>query len=128
MRAFILPSKKNVILDSFRQILELLPFKFELDCKGSSGYFYTDPAHPLVTRACTILKKKTYNLMFEDELPKEQEGASDARYATQFKVPVIDLGPLGGNIHGPNEFIDIDSMIQFSSLYRDISEALLADF
>jgi succinyl-diaminopimelate desuccinylase len=68
---------------------------------------------------------KEYNLMDEDELPKEQEGASDARYATMFGVPAIDIGPKGGNIHGDNEYIDIESMIQFSSIYEDIVRRLL---
>jgi succinyl-diaminopimelate desuccinylase len=124
VRAFVSPSKKDIILDSFKNTLEILPIKYKLECKGSSGYFYTDPLHPLVTQACDILKEKPYNLMDEDELPKEQEGASDARYATKFNIPVIDLGPKGDNIHGPNEFIDINSMIQFISLYRDIAQKL----
>ncbi len=127
VRAFLSPSRKDSLIESFNKRLEILPIDIQLDCKGSSGYFYTDPLHPLVTQACKVMRSEKYKFMGENELPREQEGASDARYASQFNVPVIDLGPKGGNVHGSNEYIHIDSMIQFASLYRDIVILLISE-
>ena len=63
--------------------------------------------------------------MGRHEEPIEQEGASDARYATSHNIPVIDLGPKGGNVHGSNEYIDLQSMIHFSKIYHDIVSKLV---
>jgi succinyl-diaminopimelate desuccinylase len=118
VRAFLSADKTNLLCDAFRQRLGTLANEAEVTCPGSSGYFYTSIENPLVTTASKVLKK--YSLPSE---ACEQEGASDARYASG--VPVIDLGPKGGNIHGNNEFIDIASMKQFASIYEEIVIKLL---
>ncbi|MHA1993151.1 MAG: M20/M25/M40 family metallo-hydrolase [Candidatus Hodarchaeales archaeon] len=123
VRAFLSPKDKEQLISAVSNCIGDLASQFKIECRGSSGYFYTDPSDPLVLTSTEVMKE--YNLMDEDELPKEQEGASDARYATMFGVPAIDIGPKGGNIHGDNEYIDLESMIQFSSIYEDIVRRLL---
>jgi succinyl-diaminopimelate desuccinylase len=118
VRAFLSADKVNSLCDAFRQRLGVLANKAEVTCPGSSGYFHTSIENPLVTTASKVLEN--YSLPSE---ACEQEGASDARYASG--IPVIDLGPKGGNIHGNNEFIDIASMKQFASIYEEIVTRLL---
>ncbi len=123
IRAFISSENKEELTSAIEARLGSFTDQVQIECKGSSGYFYTDPTDPLVTISTEVLRK--HNLMEKEEPPREQEGASDARYASMYGVPVIDLGPKGGNIHGDNEYIDLDSMVQFSSIYEDIVTNLL---
>lgn len=40
-------------------------------------------------------------------------GASDANFAAALGIPVIDgLGPVGGELHGVDEYIEIDSLVE----------------
>lgn len=44
---------------------------------------------------------------------KPTYGASDARHFASLNIPVLMIKPIGGDIHGDNENIDIDSCIKF---------------
>ena len=115
-------SRKNLL----EAIKKQIPSTFKcLDVKstGSSGYFYTNPQNELVTTANEVLKQ--FKLIDNDAMPIEQEGASDARYVTSYNIPVIDLGPKGGNIHGDDEYINLVSMVEFSKVYTEIIKTLL---
>ena len=46
-------------------------------------------------------------------------GTSDARFLSERGIPVIMSRPLVGNIHRPDEWIDIASMLQY---YRMLQE------
>ncbi|MFX0122402.1 MAG: M20/M25/M40 family metallo-hydrolase [Candidatus Hodarchaeota archaeon] len=118
VRAFLSSKKTNILVNAFKHRLDELAKDAEISCPGSSGYFHTSIENPLVITASNILEK--HSLPSE---PCEQEGASDARYT--HGIPVIDLGPKGGNIHGSNEYIDIVSMKQFAIIYEEIISHLL---
>ncbi|UCG02505.1 MAG: M20/M25/M40 family metallo-hydrolase [Candidatus Heimdallarchaeota archaeon] len=118
VRAFLSSEKIKVLVNAFKQRLEELATEAIISCPGSSGYFHTPIDDLLVKTASKVLKK--YSLPSD---PCEQEGASDARYTSG--IPVIDLGPKGGNIHGSNEFIDLASMKQFATIYEEIVMRLL---
>ena len=120
VRAFLSSEKTDLLIDSFKQRLEELVPETTITCPGTSGYFYTSKDSPLVTIASEILE--------EHSLPSEaceQEGASDSRYVSVFQIPVIDLGSKGGNIHGTDEYIDLESMKKFASIYEEIVSRLL---
>ncbi|MFX1282678.1 MAG: M20/M25/M40 family metallo-hydrolase [Promethearchaeota archaeon] len=118
VRAFLSSKKTNILINAFKQRLDELATEAEISCPGTSGYFHTPIDNPLVRVTSDVLEK--YSLPSD---PCEQEGASDARYASD--IPVIDLGPRGGNIHGTDEFIDLASMKEFSSIYEEIVTRLL---
>jgi len=66
-----------------------------------------DPDHPFVAafKACS-----------ENMLGREVEiiGATwglDTRFAQYFSMPALTFGPNGGNIHGVNEYVELDSLI-----------------
>jgi succinyl-diaminopimelate desuccinylase len=120
VRAFLSSNKKDALIKSFSTRMNDLKDVSIITCSGSTGYFCTPVDNPLVRIACKILKD--HQKPFE---PCEQEGASDARYASEFGVPVIDLGPEGGRIHGNNEYIILDSLKEFSSIYSEIISHLI---
>ena len=49
-------------------------------------------------------------------------GASDARHFTDYKIPVLMIKPIGGDIHQSTEWINLDSCIQFSNGLRNFLE------
>ena len=123
VRAFLFPENKELLIEALNNRLGLFSRKCQIQCSGSSGFFHTEITNPLVTESTQVMKD--HLLMGQYEEPIEQEGASDARYATSHNIPVIDLGPKGGNIHGSNEYIDLKSMIHFSKVYHDIVAKLI---
>ena len=120
VRAFLSSEKTSLLIEAFNEQLEELASIARISSPGTSGYFNTPTDNLLV---------KTANKTLENHLMSskscEQEGASDARYASEQNIPVIDLGPRGGNIHGTDEFIDLNSMKEFASIYKEIVSRLL---
>lgn len=53
----------------------------------------------------------------------QESGGSDARFLHSHGIPVLMSQPLVGNLHAPDEWIDIDSMVTY---YR-VCEAYLAE-
>lgn len=52
-------------------------------------------------------------------------GASDTRYFTDLGIPGVELGPGGGNEHGPNEFTYTSGLEDLVKIYRDVFTALV---
>lgn len=46
------------------------------------------------------------------------DGGSDARFIAACGIPVLMSRPLVGNLHGKDEWIDIDSMLTFYRIYQ----------
>jgi succinyl-diaminopimelate desuccinylase len=56
----------------------------------------------------------------------ERQGASDSRYFSPRGIDCIDFGPLGGNIHGPNEFVVLSSLERTAKFYTELVIRLIA--
>jgi glutamate carboxypeptidase len=55
-------------------------------------------------------------------------GASDGNTTSGLGVPTIDgLGPIGGLDHGPDEYVDLDSIVPRTTLLAGLLEAIGAD-
>ena len=112
-------------VDSVRKALESTlneavgPDRYYLDIRGGRGYLYTSPESRLVKIARMIAKSMGLN----DE-PVEAGGASDSRYFSPRGVEAIDYGPLGGNIHGPDEYVYVDHLEKAVEFYRRVAAAL----
>ena len=52
-------------------------------------------------------------------------GTSDARFLSRRGIPVIVSGPVVGNVHSPEEWIDIASMVQYYRIARTFIERRL---
>ena len=53
------------------------------------------------------------------------EGASDARYFTQYKIPVIISKPICGGHHSDHEWLDLDSLRPYSDILHDFTTQLI---
>ena len=54
------------------------------------------------------------------------DGGSDARFFSEHGIPVVISRPFVGNLHAVDEWIDIDSMVQFYRIYEKyLTEKLL---
>jgi succinyl-diaminopimelate desuccinylase len=89
--------------------------------KDKAGFLFTDPGEPFVKTVLDILQEN-------GEVAKAVEGAgaADCRYFTPLGVKAIDFGPKGGNVHGPNEYVEIPSLQKLPHIYVQIIENLLA--
>lgn len=90
-----------------------------LEVKGGSGYLYTSRDARLVKIA-----SEANSLLGLDPEPVEAGGASDSRYFSPRGVEAIDYGPLGYNIHGPDERVSIDHLLKAVRFYRSIAERI----
>jgi len=55
-------------------------------------------------------------------------GASDANVLASFGLPVLDgLGPIGGLDHGPDEYIEADSLVPRAALVAGLMQRILSE-
>lgn len=91
----------------------------EIEVRSGHGYLYTNKNSILVRIAKQVLEEINVK-------PKiiELPGASDSRYFSPIGIECIDIGPIGGNIHGPNEWVELWSVIKLVKFYKKIPIAL----
>jgi len=100
-------------------VLENIP-EAEVEIRGGIGYLYTDKNEDIVMHSLNILKE-----LGVESKTMEGAGASDSRYFAPIGVKCIDFGPLGGNVHGPNEYVVIDSLYTTAKFYEKLALKLL---
>jgi len=66
-----------------------------------------DPNHPFVL----AFKSSADKILKSDTVIAGVTWGMDTRFAPYFNMPAISFGPDGGNIHGVNEYVDLDSLI-----------------
>jgi len=103
-----------------RVLEEALPGA-SLSVAGGAGYLYTSPSARIVREASAV----NASLGLKPD-PVEAGGASDSRYFSPKGVEAIDYGPLGGNIHGPDEWVSIPHLLKAVEFYRRLLERLHA--
>ena len=85
-----------------------------------AGYLFTHPEERIVRAMLETLKE-----FGESVEPVEGPGAADSRFFTPYGVKAIDFGPKGGNIHGPNEYVSIESLKILPEVYKKVALKLL---
>ncbi|MFL7808808.1 MAG: M20/M25/M40 family metallo-hydrolase, partial [Anaerolineae bacterium] len=53
------------------------------------------------------------------------EGITDANVFAEKGIPCLHLGPVRGNVHQPNEYVDIDGLAPLSTMYALIAARFL---
>ncbi|NMM61787.1 M20/M25/M40 family metallo-hydrolase [Clostridium sp. P21] len=48
-----------------------------------------------------------------------QHGSADTRFYSKYDIPAVEFGPTGGNWHGDNEFVIIDSIYTYEQMLID---------
>jgi len=89
--------------------------------KEKAGFLFTDPKEPFVQTVLQVLKENG-----ERAKAVEGAGAADSRYFTPLGVKAIDFGPKGGNVHGPNEYVEVSSLKKLPHVYVQIIDKLLS--
>ncbi|MGC9153078.1 MAG: M20/M25/M40 family metallo-hydrolase [Vulcanisaeta sp.] len=84
------------------------------------GYLYTPRDSRLVRLASEVLTE-----LGLDARVVEMAGASDARYFSPLGIETIDFGPIGGNHHGPNEYVSVKSLGLTAKFYEELIRRLL---
>ncbi len=107
--------------DSFERIeQELLALAESIDPEISIARLST--GLPTVTDVkLTVVQRFLQTLQdeFQQEIPvKPNYGASDARHFAPFKIPVLMIKPVGGDIHCETEWLDIASTQKFYQALR----------
>ncbi|MFX0061979.1 MAG: M20/M25/M40 family metallo-hydrolase [Candidatus Hermodarchaeota archaeon] len=95
--------------------------EFTLRIVGGRGFLNTSKNEFIVQLASQLAKNYSIN-----PNPFELEGASDSRYFSQDKIPIIEIGPLGGNLHGISEYVQLSSLKRVVSFVRALVENLLS--
>lgn len=62
------------------------------------------------------LKKVTERIIHTDVDFFGQDGSADTRFYAKFGIPAVEFGPLGDNHHGPSEYVEIESLVQFERI------------
>jgi succinyl-diaminopimelate desuccinylase len=90
-----------------------------IEVRWGGGYVWTPVDHVLVKEALSIAT--SHGLPAEAH---EQEGATDSRYFSSMGIPCIDVGPVGENIHGNNEFVSVASISSVASFLAHLCRRL----
>ncbi|AMQ19087.1 M20/M25/M40 family metallo-hydrolase [Thermococcus peptonophilus] len=115
---------KDEIECAMKEIAEFnLPeAEVEVATNEKAGYLFTHPEEKIVRVTLGVLKE-----LGEKAEPVEGPGAADSRFFTPYGVKAIDFGPRGGNIHGPNEYVEINSLRKMPALYAELARRLVRE-
>ncbi|MCD6183053.1 MAG: M20/M25/M40 family metallo-hydrolase [Thermovirga sp.] len=115
---------KEEIHRVMKEIMDLNIPGGEIEVKSNekAGYLFTRPEE----RIARIMLETLEELGEKAEVI-EGPGASDSRFFTPYGVKAIDFGPRGGNIHGPNEYVEISSLKKMPLLYKKVVLRLMKE-
>ena len=74
--------------------------------------YYIDPTDPLVE----LLKSTVADVTGEPARISAMFGTADARYFADHAIPAVYYGPAGGNMHAPDEWVDLASVRRVASV------------
>jgi len=95
-----------------REVLQLakeIDSVISVEYAGTGLPTFTDGSLPVVKDLITSLE----SVVKRKIKIRGEYGASDARHFTEYQIPILMIKPKGGNIHGDNEWIDLDSCLLF---------------
>ena len=110
---------EEAMVEALREDFQGIEVKVEGE--GGGGYLYTPRDSRLVKLAGEVLGE-----LGVEARVVEMAGASDARYFSPLGIETIDFGPIGGNAHGPNEYVSLRSLEVTSRFYSLLVRRLLS--
>ncbi|MBM3231219.1 M20/M25/M40 family metallo-hydrolase [Candidatus Peregrinibacteria bacterium] len=114
------PERYSDAAEVLSVVQKSLPMNCDVTEVLSAPGLSTDPKHPMVQ-----LIKKLADECTGREVPFIREhGGTDARYFATAGIPAFLFGPDGGDLHGPNEWVSLDSLEQHHEMYRRLFEVL----
>ncbi len=100
--------------DAFTGLTKLVPSGCRLEQVESAYPMFTDSDHPMIQR----LKRIADSVTGTDVRILREHGSSDARFFTAQGIPAFLYGPLGGDLHGANEWVSLRSLDQQVEMNR----------
>ena len=117
----VMTSDPGLVEEAFHRVAEgaLGSVEYEVEVSGGGGYLYTDPGARLAAEALRINSR-----LGLPGVGFEAAGASDSRYFSPWGSQAIDYGPLGGGIHGPDEWVSLAHLEKAVEFYRRLATSL----
>lgn len=104
----------NAIIDEVRAIANRIDSSLKISKCSVGKPIFVDKKNPIVK-----LFIKSFENSFSQKIDiKGTYGASDARHFADLGIPILMIKPIGGDIHGENENVDIDSCLKFYEATR----------
>jgi succinyl-diaminopimelate desuccinylase len=112
----------KIIKDALTRVVSEVAPKVRVDVVDESGggYLYLPPTDELVKVSLQVLRS-----LGLEAYPIEAPGASDSRHFTPLGVKCLDFGPKGGNNHGPDEWVDLNTLRLLPKFYADVAVGLM---
>ncbi|MFX0090345.1 MAG: M20/M25/M40 family metallo-hydrolase [Candidatus Hodarchaeota archaeon] len=114
--------EKATVQAAFERLAAEKIGKFTLDVRGGQGFLNTPKDSVLAQLALKVAKDHLI-----DPNLGELEGASDSRYFSRNNIPIIEIGPRGGNLHGNNEYVELSSLQRVASFACTLVEKLILE-
>ncbi|UCE09787.1 MAG: M20/M25/M40 family metallo-hydrolase [Candidatus Thorarchaeota archaeon] len=112
----------EAVHQSFEKSLEGRLDLFSMKVIPGPGFVDVDPDSRLIRAAKWALEKLGVFYQINEGF-----GASDSRYFAGQGAELFDFGPIGGNVHGTNEWVSLSSIEENAELYFMIAELLIRD-
>ncbi len=106
--------------DALAELTALLPPGCRLLPVETAEALWTDPEHPMVKLIHRLAEEVTGGPV---RLSREH-GSSDARTFASQGIPAFLYGPIGGDLHGANEWISVGSLREHVELNRRLLKEL----
>lgn len=113
-------SLKEDVVESLKEVISESLYNASIDVRTDAGsYLNTSPRSKVVESIIASLKEVGVKPYLA-----EGAGASDSRYFTPLGVEAVDIGPRGGNMHGDNEYVEIESLKLMPIVYYNAVRSL----
>ncbi|MDO8593954.1 MAG: M20 family metallopeptidase [bacterium] len=103
--------------DELRKTVEQFPGA-SATIKRSTEPYYANLAHPLAQKFLEIVEEKTSDPVKTSVYPS----TCDARFFAYKNIPVIVTRPEGDGAHGPDEWVDLESLALFEQVLEKFVE------
>lgn len=110
------PSECKNAEEAISLVQHVLPEDCQLKEILSASPLQTDSKHPMVQFIKSLAEETEGRSV---EIIREH-GGTDARYFSEIGIPAFLYGPIGGNIHGKDEWVSIPSLIHQYELCKKI--------
>ncbi len=107
-----IPEDEKTILKNIKKIL---PKGFTLEVIEQESALHIDNKNMYVTG----LQKVSEQVLKKNILLRGANGSSDARHFVKIGSPGIEFGPVGGDIGGDNEWVDIPSLEKYYEILKN---------
>jgi succinyl-diaminopimelate desuccinylase len=97
-----------------RDIKKLLPKGFKLEVLAQEPALLTDVNDPYVK----ALQNISSSILTQKTVLRGAHGSSDARHYARVGCPGVEFGPVGGDIGGDGEYVDIKSLGRYTEVLK----------